>query len=198
MRNFFAIAAVLLLLSLAPAALKANEAQKKVANPAPVARSAAPAASAPKVIYNLRNLKPVGLSEITEGGRSRELLQFKNEQGKQNLLYEEVSNLAALKQINRLAPFMASTVHTCSIDLECREKAFCTDNCRSLFYELTNLPANTPATAANSDKNNCEMRGFTCVIEQDGPRAPAASQATAPVAASPAAAPPATPAAKGP
>lgn len=175
---------LLSILALSPYHSLANE---KVA-PAPAAQPAAPATAQPGtqpatqpaaaqqvpaigVKYNLRNLKPVGLSEQYQGTRNRELLQFTNEQGKQNILYEEATSLPPLKEINRLAPFMASSVHTCSIDLDCKAKAFCTDNCRSLFYEVSNNPTD-PALA---EKSNCVLRAFTCLTEGQASRAVANS-----------------------
>jgi hypothetical protein len=167
-----------------------SHADEKAAAPpaAPVAAQPAVAQQAPAtpgVKYNLRNLKPVGLSEQYQGARNRELLQFTNEQGKQNILYEEATTLPTLKEINRLAPFMASSVHTCSIDLECKTKAFCTDNCRSLFYEVTNNPTD-PSLA---EKSNCVLRAFTCLTEGQASRA-VANTAAQPGAAATAPAPP--------
>lgn len=132
--------------------------------PVPVPAQAAPV---PAVKYNLRNLRPVGLSGQSYGERRRELLQFTNEQGKQSILYEELSSQPTVKEITRLAPFLASSRHTCSIDLECKAKAFCTDNCRSLYYELSNSPAD-PALA---DKSNCVLRAFSCLTETQAQRA---------------------------
>ena len=150
-----------------PAAVK--QAPPPAVQPVPVQPVPAPtqAAPLPAVKYNLRNLRPVGLSGQNYGERRRELLQFTNEQGKQNLLYEELTSQPSVKEITRLAPFLASSRHTCSIDLECKAKAFCTDNCRSLYYELSNSPAD-PALA---DKSNCVLRAFSCLTEAQAQRA---------------------------
>lgn len=158
------------------AAPAAQPAATTPAQPGTQPAAATQAAVTPGVKYNLRNLKPVGLSEQYQGTRNRELLQFTNEQGKQNILYEEATTVPTLKEINRLAPFMASSVHTCSIDLECKAKAFCTDNCRSLFYEVTN----NPADASLADKSNCVLRAFTCLTEGQASRAVANSPAAQP------------------
>lgn len=174
-----------------PAAVKqapaAQSPAQSAAQPAalPAAQPAAAQPAAATVKYNLRNLKPVGMSGQNNGDRRRELLQFTNEQGKQNILYEEATAHPTLKEIVRLAPFLASATHTCSVDLECKAKAFCTDNCRSLYYELSNNPSD-PALA---DKSNCVLQAFTCLTEAQAQRAVAAQTAAQPGASTPAPAP---------
>jgi hypothetical protein len=173
----------------------AADAPAPAAPPAPAAAPPAGSATVPNgtlpgtapatrpETYFLRGLKPVGLSQQAAGNGIRQLLQFKNEQGSQNIVYEEIPAQPPVKEISLLAPFLASGVHTCSIDLECKARAFCANECRSLYYEVTN----SPAEPSMVDKSNCLIRAFSCVIGN----APAAA-ATPPPA--PGAAPPAPPA----
>lgn len=105
--------------------------------------------------YGLRNLRPEGLSQQLVTGARRQLLHFKNELGDHFLLYEENAAAGGVPEIAGLAHFLGNPSYVCSIDLDCRAKAFCTGDCRKLYYEIFN-------TAAPAGRNSCTIKAFSC------------------------------------
>jgi hypothetical protein len=105
--------------------------------------------------YGLRNLRPIGLSSTTSGASRSQLLHFQNDLGDQYLLYEENTSAGGVREIAGLLPFLGHADYVCSIDLDCTTKAFCTGDCKKLYYEIFN-------TSAPSGRNACTIKAFSC------------------------------------
>ncbi len=136
--------------------------------------------STSSVSYDLRQLKPIGLSQYASPGSAsvRLYLKFQNEAGTHYFLYEENPEYPALKDVNALQQALASPDFSCEAEVSCPSKAFCTGDCRHMYYELSNVPPPAPF-----GENRCRILTFHC--DRPGARgiasAPAAAQAVASV-----------------
>lgn len=118
----------------------------------------APAANIP-VKYFLRNLKASGISQyaLTEKAGLRLYLHFHNEQGHHYIVYEEATAAPQQREVNNLRQAMANPHQPFSLDIECAAKAFCTGECRNMYYEMSNQPGEY----ATTEQNRCEVKAFT-------------------------------------
>jgi hypothetical protein len=125
----------------------------------------APPATAFGQAYGLRSLRPVGLSSQVTGNDRKQLLHFRNDLGEQYLLYEESASAGGVREVAGLATYMSSTDHVCSIDLECKTKAFCTGDCKKFYYEVFN----TSVSGGRAGRNECTIKAFSCNVPGSGP-----------------------------
>lgn len=101
--------------------------------------------------YDLKNLKGVSVSHFSAPAGRRQYFRFQNELGLHTIVYEESSAVAALKELDSLE--RAMWAGDCAISLECSAKAFCTGDCRNMYYETAN---------ADPSKNKCKVKSFSC------------------------------------
>jgi hypothetical protein len=142
-----------------------------LANPAnsnqenkPATLPTTPSGGAP-IVYELRDLKPAGITQYSAGDTVvRQYLEFKNEQGSHSIIYEESSSAPPLRTVTGLRELARAWDSSCAIDLECSSKAFCTGDCRMMYYEV----ANTPGDSFAPDRNKCRVHYFSCEKSQSG------------------------------
>jgi hypothetical protein len=144
-----AVFALLLLLLPAPPAVSEPE-----------SKPAAPAVPSAPILYELRDLKPAGITQFSAGGETilRQYFEFKNEQGSHNIVYEEATGAPPLRAVTSLREISRAWDSSCAIDIECSAKAFCTGDCRMMYYEVANTPGDTLAP----DRNKCRIQYFSC------------------------------------
>ena len=121
----------------------------------------APATTAKQHIsYELRNLRPQSFSQYYLVGMFslRQYLKFQNESGSHQFLYEESSVYSALPEIHDMQQAISIADYSCSVDVDCDAKAFCTNGCKDMYYELSNLPS----ALAVADVNHCRVTYFAC------------------------------------
>lgn len=137
---------------------------------------AAPASQA--IIYELRDLAPAGITQYSAASDTvlRQYLEFRNGQGTHNIIYEEVSGPGPLRNIAALREIARAWDSTCAIDIECSSKAFCTGECRNMYYETSNSPGDN----ISPDRNKCKVTYFSCEPKAAAPAVPAAAQAPVP------------------
>lgn len=132
-----------------------------------------------KVTYSLTGLKPQGLSQYSavEVGGSRQYLRYQGDKAMHYLIYEEVDGLPPRKDIANLRQASQSgAVVTCDLEIVCETKAFCTGDCKNMYYEFTN---GNPAPG----RNHCTLQSFDCwpgdhaVAPVTAPAAPATTPA---------------------
>lgn len=143
------------------------------------ARAAGPAATpppAPQAIeYELLGLKPAGVSQYNAPLLAfRQYLHFWNDEGSHFFIYEESPNLPPLKDLVNLREAMGASGVTCEVTVSCTPKAFCTGDCRNMYYEFSN----SPASATSPGSSSCQLKSFTCEREKPLP-VPAAVPAPA-------------------
>lgn len=120
---------------------------------------AALAAPAQTITYELRDLKPSGITQFSPSSDIvRHLLEFRNEQGSHHIIYEELASAPPLRTVASLRELASSFGSSCSIDVECTSKAFCTGDCRNMYYETANAAGDTYAP----DRNKCRVQYFSC------------------------------------
>jgi hypothetical protein len=126
----------------------------------PVAPAAATAPAAPTpVTYELRDLKPTGITQYTAvGDIVRQYFDFQNEQGSHHVIYEEIPSAAPAHSVVGLRQMASSFESLCAMDIECSSKAFCTGDCKHMYYEV----ANAPGDAGAPDRNKCKIHFFSC------------------------------------
>lgn len=121
-------------------------------------------------VYQLQGLKPVGVSSrLSANGLNRHHVKFENAQGVHALVYEggEAAPLGLLRA-------MSGWASSCALEVECAERAFCTGDCRSMFYEMA-FDAQDPALATRK----CKLRSVQCGPSQSANATPApAAEAT--------------------
>jgi len=141
----------------------------------PEANPQGPASAAENqaITYELRELKPAGITQYSSAGESvvRQYFEFKNEQGSHNIIYEEIAGAAPLRTVTSLREIARAWESSCAIDIECASKAFCTGDCRSMYYEV----ANAPGDAYAPDRNKCKIQYFSCEKQKAPAIPPAAS-----------------------
>jgi|GEM_PF-5651544 len=120
----------------------------------------APAANPQAIVYELRNLKPAGITQYSTSSDSilRQYFEFKNEQGSHNIIYEELSGNPPLRTVTSLREISRDFESNCAIDIECSTKAFCTGDCKNMYYEVANAPGDTYAP----ERNKCRVQYFSC------------------------------------
>lgn len=116
--------------------------------------------TATSVHYELHNLRPKSISQYdaADPGILRQYLHFENEQGNHTFIYDELGSVTPMREILNLRQIIGSWDSVCSVDLDCTAKAFCTGDCKNMYYELTNAPANPAA----SEKNRCQIHYLSC------------------------------------
>jgi hypothetical protein len=138
-------------------------------NPPATATPGATAAAAAPIVYELRNLRPAGITQYSSGGEIlRQYFDFQNEQGSHHVIYEEVPALAPARTAAALRQFAGTFDSHCSMDVECTAKAFCMEGCKHMYYEISNAAADS----ISPERDNCRVLFFTC--EKSGISAPAA------------------------
>lgn len=112
-------------------------------------------------VYELKNLSAGVASLYNTSYSQRHFLRFRNEQGVHTIIYEESPNEAPLKDVGHL--LSAMKLGTCTIELECKTKAFCTGgDCRSMYYEMTNAPLDLKF----APRDRCKLRSYSCSTGQ--------------------------------
>jgi hypothetical protein len=123
-------------------------------------------AAANEIKYELRDLRPQGMSQYSLPGTSfRHYLRFQNELGMHYFLYEDSVTHPPLREIAMLHSALAVTEFKCAADIVCQAKAFCTGDCRDMYYEFSNL-----STPAGAGENRCRIQAFSC--DRSGQRVP--------------------------
>lgn len=119
---------------------------------------AAPASQA--IVHEIRELTPAGITQYSSGADSvlRQYLEFRNNQGTHYVIYEEGAGAPPLRNIAAIREMARAADSTCAIDIECSSKAFCTGDCRNMYYETSNLPGDALAP----DRNKCKVTYFSC------------------------------------
>lgn len=136
--------------------------------------------SSQAIIYELRDLVPAGITQYSSASETvfRQYLEFRNGQGTHNIIYEEVSGPAPLRNIAALREIARAWDSSCAIDIECSSKAFCTGECRNMYYETSNAPGDN----ISPDRNKCKVTYFSCEPKAAVPAAPVTAQFPAPPA----------------
>lgn len=112
-------------------------------------------------IYELQNLRPSGFSQYNEAGLNRIYIDFQNESGTHHLLYEEVPTALPLKDVETLRSIAIKSESSCEIVVQCNSKAFCTADCKNMYYEFTN------AAVVAADRNRCTLQSYSCEKRMD-------------------------------
>jgi len=118
--------------------------------------SIAEANSSNSSVYVLKNLRPINISHFSSPQRLH--LRFENEQGNHSLIFPESPE----KQSSNLLQAIAGWQSICTLEIECAAKAFCTGDCKNMYYEITN-----PLT-----EKKCNLRSFTCGPALNSPAVP--------------------------
>jgi hypothetical protein len=102
----------------------------------------------------------MGISQYSAKDRAalREYFHFANELGSHRFIYEEAELKPPLQGIAGMRGVMGNSQMLCSVDLECKTKAFCTGRCQNMYYELSNFP-DDPALV---DRNSCRVLTLKC------------------------------------
>lgn len=108
--------------------------------------------------YELRNLKVVGYSMQLNVGSQRHFFQFQNEQGSHYFVVEESPNINSSFELGVIRPLVTQDRMMCKMDIDCKQKAFCTNDCKSLYYEIVSI-------SENAKKSNCTINAVSCVTE---------------------------------
>lgn len=112
----------------------------------------------PATIYELRDLHAQGISFYGSTPVNRKYMEFTNADGRHHIVYEESPAFASLSELLSLQQAMGSLNAVCAIDISCSQKAFCTGDCKQMYYEVSNLPnEQIPA-----DHNRCKIQSFSC------------------------------------
>jgi hypothetical protein len=126
---------------------------------APADNAPAPQPVASPVFYQLREMKPTGFTHHSSAGDlARYYFEFQNGQGRHVLLYEETASARPPRVLSALRQAASNWDSGCSIDVECSAKAFCTGDCRDMYYEL----AGAQGEAAAPDRNRCKIQFLSC------------------------------------
>lgn len=122
--------------------------------------AAPPASATAPTTYELRDLKPDGLMQPASAVSSgvRQYFQFQGEQGMHHVIYEEMPMAPALPIASTLRQYSSAHNSRCSLDIECAGKAFCTGDCKQMFYEISNVAGD----AASPDRATCKITSFSC------------------------------------
>jgi hypothetical protein len=112
------------------------------------------------VKYSITGMRPESVSQYSVQGREaqREYLHFQNELGNHRFIYEEASASPPLSGINNLRQVMGNPEMVCQVDLNCKTPAFCSGNCRNMYYEMSN----TPGDPSVQNRNHCTVTTFKC------------------------------------
>lgn len=146
---------LLSILVLATFAIKARSDNPPAAVPAAGA-PAAPASTA--IVYEIRELTPSGVTQYSNESAIRQYFEFRNGQGTHNIIYEEVAANPPLRNITALRELAKAWDSTCAVDIECSSKAFCTGECRNMYYETSNAAGD----ALSPDRNKCKVTYISC------------------------------------
>ena len=138
--------------------------------------------SAETFSYSLDNLKPVSLAQynVTDRPGLRQFFQFQNEEGMHFIVYEEVKGIAGSRELDGIRVYMSQWDSACNLELVCKTKAFCTGDCRNMYYEMTNSPNDT----VFPERNNCTLESFTCE-KRSAPQIPNMEKPIIPATANP-------------
>jgi hypothetical protein len=125
-----------------------------------IAAASALAADATPVHYSLKGLRPHGISQYAVRARTaqREYIHFENEQGNHYLIYEEAPGSPPTQAMKTFRAVMGSWDMVCSLELDCKQPAFCTGSCKNLYYETSN----TPEDLGLLDRNHCSLSSYHC------------------------------------
>ncbi|HEY8279977.1 MAG TPA: hypothetical protein VIH99_10150, partial [Bdellovibrionota bacterium] len=119
----------------------------------------APAAAGTPLVYELRDLRPAGIIQYAGvGDVVRQYFQFHDAQSSHSVIYEEAPTAPAARGIMSLRQASTSYDSQCSLDIECSSKAFCTGDCKQMFYEVSNAPGDS----LSPDRNKCKVLFFSC------------------------------------
>lgn len=128
--------------------------------------------SAP-VTYELRDLRPTGFTQYTGVGEVvRQYFEFQNTEGTHHVVYEEVPSALPARTVAPLRQLANAFDSSCAMDIECSSKAFCTGECRHMYYEV----ANAPGDNLSPDRAKCKILYLTC--EKGGAKAASATSVT--------------------
>ncbi len=113
------------------------------------------APSTPTAVYDLKGLKPTSASVHNTAAYRKRHLRFKNDQGSHIFVFEETkyetpSELFFFQTMNNWNSI-------CSVELECSAKAFCTEDCRTMYYPVASTPPESPLPPSK-----CRVRNLTC------------------------------------
>ena len=89
-----------------------------------------PANDAPPVTYALKSLHPQTLALYQAVGGTRHHLRFQNDQGVHSLVFEGNEAPTVVSMLQSTAGWNS----VCSMELECGVKAYCTGDCRGIYY----------------------------------------------------------------
>lgn len=147
---------ILAWLILAAAVSAEDKGSAPATSPATAASATAPGAP---ITYELRDLRPAGFTQhVGVGDAVRQYFDFQNDQGGHHVIYEEVASAPPSRTVPALRQAAVSYESLCSMDLECTSKAFCTGDCKHMYYETANAPGDSLAP----DRNKCRVLYFTC------------------------------------
>lgn len=108
-------------------------------------------------VYELKNLRAATSSLYNTAQSQRHFLRFQNEQGTHTVIYDESAASPPLKEIAHLLVAMKHS--TCTLELECKVKAFCTGaDCRNMYYEMTNAPQDLQF----APRDKCRLKSYSC------------------------------------
>lgn len=108
------------------------------------------------LMFFLSDLVPTSVSNYPTNLSTvrRHYFQFRNNDGSHYFVYEEDSGFAPIREVTELKRAMENWNSSCSVDLDCKEKPFCTGRCRNMYYQLSNR--------AGEGKDRCKIVSFTC------------------------------------
>lgn len=102
-------------------------------------------------IYVLKNLKPINISQFNNANGTRHHLRFQNEQGSHSLIFSGLEASAKQPLLHAISGWNSY----CTLEIECAAKAFCTGDCKNMYYELAD-------DAAGNAEKKCKLRSYTC------------------------------------
>lgn len=92
-------------------------------------------------VYHFTDLQPMSTSLYPTSTPNvlRYYFQLRNQRGSHFIVYEEDSNTATVKEYQALHDAARIGNPTCTIDLTCSFKPFWTNECKSIYYQISNV-----------------------------------------------------------
>jgi len=108
--------------------------------------------------YLLKNLKPLNISYFSNATNNRHHLRFQNEQGSHSLIF---TGTEPGKALSSLLHAVSGWNSACTIEIDCAARAFCTGDCKNMYYEMANDSLDISSAA-----QKCTLRSYTCGSSQ--------------------------------
>lgn len=124
--------------------------------------------SAHALTYNLSGLRYDSSSQRQTAAGFRHYIKFQSAQANHVLIYDEENAHPPSRDIAALRQVMIAADAECSLNLTCTAKAFCTGDCRNMYYELSNAGEVVINAAQPAAVNRCMLTSFSCARKAKG------------------------------